>query len=196
MTVLKEAAPILAAMADSTERREQIRLLGGRLMIDEDSITAEVRRHLGGAWRRYPEEEQRTKPQQQDSVSLRAERIILQSLMRDKTLADHVNAMPEGLPGAAGRELFANLCADGEEGQELSEEAKILYSRIMNEPVPEDAAQAYTDAVNLLRKNYLEGLCNEHIKKAGEYYETKDMAKYREELAQVKKINAEIKELA
>ena len=200
LQAVSDALPVLAATANEARRTEYTKRLARRLLLDEDSIRSELRKYL-----RQPPERiatdtpQRTVKRKRDNAILNAERIVIRTMYREPATAEYILALlPDGLPSRVGRELTEFL-RGGNVGntESLSEEANAELSRAMNEGTGgADESAAYDDAVNKLRRHYLEGEYRKLSLRAEEFYRRGDEDGYRETMKEIGKINAEIREVS
>lgn len=196
---LHQMLPVLTGIRETAMRNEYEKKIARSLMLDEGIVHDELRRYTHGNWNKtvsLPKV-----PRTQDNAVQQAGRTILQMAVRDPSILDHVQAVVplsaitdttqqeifHFLQNHKGKELFLDNMDDM-----LSEAATSELSRAMVEEFDEQNHEsAYTDALQVLCKSYLQMLYIEHSRKAEEYLRVGNPA-YREELSEVKRIKHEI----
>ena len=207
---LHEMLPVLRGVRDAAELAEYRKKLARTLMLDEGVIASElahVRETLPQASAESGSRRALRPPvHSADNALRRAGRTVIRMAWQDASVLGHVRAMLplDSIGDAAQREILERMLSCQEQGKPLddvtaqemlSEEAATELSRALVETLGgREETEAYNDSVHVLRKAYLNALYMRHSRKAEEYLRTENPG-YREELAELQRIKAEMDEL-
>ena len=202
--------PVLTGIREPAVLGEYIKRLAQALLLDEGIVRDELRRfghqplpENNGPVQREPI---RQAVRRTDTALQRAGRIVIRLAAQDAGILQHFTAMVplEGVNDAVQREILTVLqefMAQGKNSNDtelagrLSEAAMAEFSRAMVEDLGVlSETEAYSNAVRVLRKAYLNMRYVEHSQRAAELARQGDTA-YVAELNQVQKIKSEMEEL-
>ena len=200
---LHQMMPVLSGLREPAIRSEYEKKLARVLMLDEGIVRDELRRYSRDTHRedsvlRHPIREA---VQKTDNAMQRAGRIVLRMAWQDPTVLEHTQTIVplSVISDAAQQEIFhflqnhkeKQLTVGAMEGA-VSDEAAAELSRALVEDIGEQSeAEAYTSALNVLRKSHLQTRYMEHSRRAEAYLQAGDPA-YREELSEVNRIKHEM----
>ncbi|WP_026765364.1 DNA primase [Selenomonas ruminantium] len=202
--------PVLTGIREPAVLGEYIKRLAQALLLDEGIVRDELRRfghqplpEDNGPVQREPI---RQAVRRTDTALQRAGRIVIRLAAQDAGILQHFTAMVplEGVNDAVQREILTVLqefMAQGKNSNDtelagrLSEAAMAEFSRAMVEDLGVlSETEAYSNAVRVLRKAYLNMRYVEHSQRAAELARQGDTA-YVAELNQAQKIKSEMEEL-
>ena len=202
--------PVLTGIREPAVLGEYIKRLAQALLLDEGIVRDELKRF---GHRSLPEEASplqrepiRQAVQRTDTALQRAGRIVVRLAFQDAGILQHFAAMVplNGVSDSSQREILLTLqelAAQGKNSNDtelenrLSESAVAELSRAMVEDLGVlSETEAYSNAVRILRKAYLNMRYIEHSQRAAELAHQGDAA-YVAELNQAQKIKGEMEEL-
>ena len=202
--------PVLTGIREPAVLGEYIKRLAQALLLDEGIVRDELRRfghqplpEDSGPVQREPI---RQAVRRTDTALQRAGRIVIRLAAQDAGILQHFTAMVplNGVNDAVQREILTVLqefMAQGKNSNDtelagrLSEAAMAEFSRAMVEDLGVlSETEAYSNAVRVLRKAYLNMRYVEHSQRAAELARQGDTA-YVAELNQAQKIKSEMEEL-
>ena len=202
--------PVLTGIREPAVLGEYIKRLAQALLLDEGIVRDELRRfghqplpEDNGPVQREPI---RQAVRRTDTALQRAGRIVIRLAAQDAGILQHFTAMVplDGVNDAVQREILTVLqefMAQGKNSNDtelagrLSEAAMAEFSRAMVEDLGVlSETEAYSNAVRVLRKAYLNMRYVEHSQRAAELARQGDTA-YVAELNQAQKIKSEMEEL-
>ncbi|SHK63366.1 DNA primase [Selenomonas ruminantium] len=202
--------PVLTGIREPALLGEYIKRLAQALLLDEGIVRDELRRFshqpLPLSEAEAPRVPIRQASRRTDTALQRAGRIAIRLAWQDSGILQHLAAMVplESIGDNAQREIFLylqDLAAQGQKtndievADKLSEEAVAELSRAMVEDLGVlSETDAYTKAVGVLRKAYLNLCYIKHSQKAMELSQAGDTG-YIEELNKAQQIKTEMEEL-
>jgi DNA primase len=202
--------PVLACIRESAVVIEYQKKLSSALLLEEGIIQEELRRY--GRNPQTPEEGTvasapiRQAARQVDSALKRAGRIVLRMAWQDMGILIHLQTMVplDSIADDNQREVLLYLQElaasrqnpnEVQAAEKISEAAMAELSRALVEDLGNrNEADAYNDAIRVLRHAYLNACYTRHARLAEEYLQAGNTA-YIAELNEAKKIKSEMEEL-
>lgn len=202
--------PVLTGVREPAVLGEYIKRLAQALLLDEGIVRDELRRFghqpLPEDSGQVPREPIRQAVSRTDTALQRAGRVVIRLAFQDSGILQHFATMVpiESLNDHSQREILLALqeitslgqkINEAELNQKLSEAAMAELSRAMVEELGIlSDTEAYSNALRVLRKAYLNKCYIEHSRRAEELARAGDSA-YMAELNQAQKIKSEMEEL-